>query len=314
MSGLRFALFLQDGQNDYQSLMQTDCEQTARRLDVSLNVVSADKNAETQIRQIRTALSEPSQSRPRAFIVSPVSEIALMPLIHETAKIGIGWVLLSRWNDAIYDFRRQYSKVPIFAVLPDQCEVGRIQGQQLRVIAKPGSEVVLIQGPIATFSTRRRRAGLDQEIAERHDLRWSYLNGDWSIEGGQAAMESWLSTFSGNELPRFVIVGQNDSMAVGARRAVASWAIAKKGRTVSSELHALGCDGSPRFGARLVTTGELTATVVIPSVAGRALEEVVQALRLGRQPTAETMVAVSPLPDIASLSNVKRSSARILLR
>lgn len=314
MSGLRIALFLQDGQNDYQALMKTDFEQTARRLDVSANVASSDKNAETQVRQIRSALLEPAHLRARAFVVSPVSEIALMPLIHEAAKLGIGWVFLSRWNDAIYDFRRQYTKVPIFAVLPDQCEVGRIQGQQLRAIAEPESEVVLIQGPIATYSTRRRRAGLEQEAAERHDLRWSYLNGDWSIEGGQAAMDSWLSTFSGNALPKFVIVGQNDSMAIGARRAVLSWALAKKGRMVSSAFHALGCDGSPRFGARLVTTGELSATVVIPSVAGRALEEVVQALRLGRQPTAETMVAVSSLPDIASLSNAKRSSARIALR
>lgn len=305
MSAIRIALFIHNRQNDYQTLLQSDCEQTARRLDLHVSVTSAENNAETQLRQIRAALSERESSRPRAIIVSPVSEIVLLPLIHDAAKLGIGWVFLSRWNGAIQDLRRQYPKVPILAVLPDHFAVGRIQGQQLRLLMDPGDEVVFIQGPIGVYTTKQRRAGLDRELADRLDIRRSYLNGDWSLESGENAMASWLSTFSGFKLPPFVIAAQNDSMAIGARRAVMRWS-ANKGKSPIGELRVLGCDGSVQFGQRLLSTGELRATVAIPPVSGRAVEEIAAALRYGRMPAAETTVPVQSLPDLAHIADSNR--------
>src|SRR5512133_2925988 len=220
MSAIRIALFIHDRQNDYQILLQSDCEQTARRLDLHTSVASAEKSAENQLRQIRAALNEAEPNRPRAIIVSPVSEMVLLPVIHDAAKLGIGWVFLSRWNNAIHDLRRQYPKVPILAVLPDHFEVGRIQGQQLRLLINPGDELVFIQGPIGVYSTKRRRAGLERELADRLDIRRSFVNGDWSLAGGEPATARCLSTFSGTQIPPFINAAQNNSMDVGARRAV----------------------------------------------------------------------------------------------
>ncbi len=200
MPGLRIALFLYDRLNDYQALNQADGEQAARRCAVHLSVFSAENSAETQIRQVRAALSEPEATRPRALLICPVSEMALMPLAHNAARLGIAWVLLSRWSDAIHDFRRQYPQVPIFAVLPDQLEIGRIQGQQLRALLHAGDELVYIQGPIATYSTRYRRVGLEKEIASVRDIRLSLVNGDWSEQSGESAMKVWLSAFTTRRL------------------------------------------------------------------------------------------------------------------
>ena len=306
MSGLRIALFLYDRLNDYQSLNQADGEQAARRCDAHLSVFSAENSAETQIRQIRAALSEPEVTRPRALLICPVSEMALMPLAHNAARSGIAWVLLSRWSDAIPDFRRQYPQVPIFAVLPDQLEIGRIQGQQLRALLQAGDELVYIQGPIATYSTRCRRVGLERELASVRNVRLSPVHGDWSEQSGESAMKVWLSAFTTRKLPRFVIAAQNDSMAEGARRAVMDWSAAG-GQIPQGDLRVVGCDGSPSFGQRLVASGRLRATIVVPPVAGRAVEEVVTAFRLGRQPAAETMVIARSHPDIATLTG-RRSS------
>jgi len=223
-----------------------------------------------------------------------------MPLVHDAAKLGIAWVFLSRWNEAVHDLRRQYSSVPIFAVLPDQLDIGRIQGQQLRLLVRPGDELVCIQGPIGTYSTRLRRTGLETELASKQDVNWSHFNGDWSQAGGESAMKTWLSTFPAYKIPQFVIAAQNDSMAVGAREAFATWAAAS-GQPLRPDLIALGCDGSPGFGQRLVTSGELRATVIVPPVSGRAVDEIVSAFRSGRRPEAEIQVAVRSHPDIGSL-------------
>lgn len=302
MPGFRVGLFLLDRLNDYQALQQSDCEKAARRHDLRLTVWSADKNVDTQIRQIRAQLAENESNRPRALIVCPVSEMALLPLVHDAAKLGVAWVFLSRWTDSIHDFRRQYPKVPIFAVLPDQLEIGRIQGQQLRAFLRAGDEVVSIQGPIGTYSTRLRRAGLEGELADKTGLRWSRFNGDWSELGGESAMKNWLSTFPISRVPEFVIAAQNDSMAAGAREAFLNWATGNS-QPPRADLTVLGCDGSPAFGQRLVAEGKLRATVVVPPVSGRAVEEIVAALRSGRQPVAETKVSVSSYPDLGTLSS-----------
>lgn len=300
MPGFRIALLLHDRHNDYQALVQADCEQTARRHDLQVSVLSADKSVEAQVRQVRALLAESEATRPRALMICPVSEVALMPLMHDAAKLDVAWVLLSRWTDALHDLRAQYPKVPIFAVLPDHQEIGRIQGRQLRQLLRPGEELVCILGPAGTYSTRLRRAGLEAELADKQGLHWSHFNGDWSEVGGESAMQSWLSTFTATKLPRFVIAGQNDNMAIGARHAFTKWSLSA-GQAPRDDLTVLGCDGSPAYGQRLVTSGQLRATVVVPSVSGRAVEEVVKALRFGNQPAAETMVAVRSHPDLGSL-------------
>jgi ribose transport system substrate-binding protein len=264
-------------------------------------VVAAGWRAEAQIRQIRAALAEDPSVRARAFIVSPVSEMALMPLVHDAARLRIAWVFLSRWSDTISELREQYAEVPIFAVLPDHEEIGRIQGQQLCRLLRPGDELVQIRGPAGTYSTRGRLAGLKRELEGLEGFRWSHFNSDWSQVGGETAMKSWLSAFATGTLPSFVIAGQNDSMALGARRAVLEW-VERGGQLPDGNLRVVGCDGSPSFGQRLVSSGELLATVVIPPVSGRAVDEVVAALRFGKQPAARTTVGVRSHPDVASLT------------
>jgi len=301
MSGFRIALFLIDRDNDFQALLRSDCEQAARRHDLHVATFFAENNAETQIRQIRGVLAAPESARPRALVIAPVSEVALMPLVHDAARLGVAWVLLSRWSDSIHEFRTTYPSVPIFVVTPDHLEIGRLQGQQLRLLLRPDDELVYIQGPMATYSTRRRRAGLEKELADRLDFQWSYINGDWSVQGGLQAMRSWLSTFTTRVAPSFVIAAQNDSMAMGAREAVGAWGL-QGGRFADSDLRVIGCDGSPNYGQHLTTRGELQATVIIPPLTTRAVEELVNAFRFGRQPAAEMTVPVRSYPDLQTLA------------
>ena len=82
------------------------------------------------------------------------------------------------------------------------------------------------------------------------------------------------------------VVGcQNDSMAVGARRAVAAlrpaWA---------DDVRFTGCDGLPEGGRKLVDSGQLAATVVTPSNTGPALERIASWLRTGELPPRDVLL------------------------
>ena len=92
-------------------------------------------------------------------------------------------------------------------------------------------------------------------------------------------------------------------MARGARRAIESTPEAAAWRHVPF----LGIDGVPEVGQKLVASGQLTATVVMPSNVGPALEVIDRWLKSGQQPPASVFVGVRSYPDEAELARSVRT-------
>lgn len=300
MGSYRIEFFLHDRLNDYQSLMQSEAEQVARRYDLILSSHSANRDSDTQSRQIRAAIDGPVKMQPAALIVSAVREIALVPLMSEAVSRGIAWVFLSRSVDGMLDLRRRFPAVAAFAVLPDQSEIGRVQGRQLEALMRSDDELVYIQGPSGTFSTKRRHQGTSRELSSRPSLLWSPMHSNWSQEGGEETMRGWLGTFARRKVPNFIVAAQNDAMAMGARQALLDFAAAG-GDVDATRVHFVGCDGTPAYGRPLVESGQLTATVAVPSVAGTAIEELHKYLLTKRVPPAEITLSVDSYPPIDQL-------------
>jgi len=300
------ALCLHDLTNNYQRLLWDDAKKVAPRHNHSVNVYSADKSADKQVEQIRAILDLPVNRRPAAILVNAVRENMLFGVAKEAVSKGIAWVYLCRWTDSIEDLRRAYPRVPVFSISPDQHSVGHIQGTQLRLLLRPEDEIVYLQGPSGTSTSQRRLSAARQVLSDRVGLKWTIFNSDWSREGGHATMRSWLAIFTHGQLPNFILAAQNDDMALGARGALFEWASAARPIALD-KLRFLGCDGSPAFGQRLVTEGDLVATVAVPSVTGPAIDEIFSALSIGRQPTAEINVDSTSFP---SLDELGRKGAR----
>jgi ABC-type sugar transport system substrate-binding protein len=191
--------------------------------------------------------------------------------------------------------RQEYPQLPIFSVLCDQHEIGRIQGWQYRALLPRGGELLYIRGPLGTSSATMRFEGL-QEVLKDSSIQVFTLNSDWTFEGGAREMKQWTRIFDKGELPRCVVGAQNDAMAMGARSVLEQ--VAQSHRSfITASIPFCGCDGSPAYGQRLVTDGKLAATVIMPVGASRAVAEIDSMLSGGPRPPAAIVLKPLAFPE-----------------
>jgi ABC-type sugar transport system substrate-binding protein len=307
MAGGGVGLFLRTLKNDYQEQTREDFLATAPAHGFTVEIVNADNDADRQLRQIRDFIRRPGK-RPLAIFVTPVRESGLLGAAYEAARLGVGWVVLNRSSDYLRELRDQFPKPPVFCVNPDQTQIGRIQGKQFKLLLPKGGELLYLRGPPTTSSAQKRWIGVEQEI-EGSAIKMFTLNADWSGDGAEHATKKWLQGFRDRPLPNCIVGGQNDEMAVGAKKALREEA-ERTGRPEIRSIPVTGCDGSPRYGRRLVDEGEIAATVVIPPTAGRAIEELVSALGGKKILPVEVVLGVSSYPalEVLGSSNQPRRS------
>lgn len=293
------ALFSMDD-GEYQELVRDDFLRTARGYGFPARAFRAGNDSDKQLAQIRECLREPAGQRPTVMMVSPVRESHLLSTAQEAARLGIGWVALIRWWDYVSNLRSEFPDLPIFAVLADQKEIGRIQGKQFAALLPRGGELVYIQGPLGTSSAVRRYAGV-QEVLQGSSVDVFTLHSDWTREGGARAMRDWARVFQKRDLPAFIVGAQNDAMAMGARDAIEEIA-RERPKFSPATVSFCGCDGSPSYGQRLVTEGKLTATVISPVCAGRAIAEIASMLRGSPRPPATIELTPEPFPELHVLA------------
>jgi ribose transport system substrate-binding protein len=125
------------------------------------------------------------------------------------------------------------------------------------------------------------------------------LKGDWSERSAQHAIKSWRSLSTSKELNIQAVACQNDAMAMGARKTLVDLTQAERERWLNVPF--LGCDGVTKTGQEWVRSGQLRATVVIPPMAGLALEMLVKAVSSGAMPAERTLCAPRSFPNLAEI-------------
>jgi ribose transport system substrate-binding protein len=174
--------------------------------------------------------------------------------------------------------------------------VGRIQGKQLAAVAPEGN-ILYIEGPSASSASTLRTKGMLSTKPSKVEMK--VLKGDWSERAEHQAVKSWLALSTSSQVEIRAVVCQNDAMAMGAREAFASLPEAERERWMNTPY--MGCDGVTKTGQEWVRTGKLRATVVIPPMAGLALEMLVKAVSNGSVPPERTLCAPRSFPAMAEL-------------
>ena len=293
--GETVGLFL-TGLNDYQERLKEDALKRAKHLGFELDVQLADNDAQRQINQIKTAIERRAVTRTTAIMVCPVSENALSAAGRSAVVAGLDWVLLNRSADYLEALRQEFPRQVIFTVLPDQMEIGRIQGYQVRALAPPGERVLCITGRAETWSAGLRLAGLKEIAASVNPI--TDIDGSWTSEGARRAVDEWLEV-EGRKGSIGAFVAQNDDMALGTRQALRD-AIARWSLPLGA-VPIIGCDGSPRFGQRLVRERRLACTVAVSSSSGPALDWLHRARTGEEQPPTQVVLPVTSFPALEEL-------------
>jgi ABC-type sugar transport system substrate-binding protein len=297
MPKLKFLVSLTTNENDYQIEQARDAEKAALKFDVDLQLLYADNDAINQSTQILKAVQVAPEDRPDAIIFEPVGGTALPQVARAAVSGGIGWAVLNREANYVSELRHT-SKAPVFAVSSDHVEIGRIQGRQCAELLPTGGTVLYIQGPSENSAAKDRTLGMQE--AKHNNIHLITLKGQWTEESSQRAVRSWLKLTTSQKANVDLIAAQDDSMALGARKAFQELPT-EIARERWLNLPFLGCDGLPGTGQSWVRSGFLTATIFIPPNSGQAIEMLVDALRNGKKPPERAITSAVSIPPLEAL-------------
>src|SRR5262244_994967 len=297
MKTLRFLLSLTTQNNDYQIEQATSARAAAKDVGVELEIVYADGDTITQSTQILRAIQTDPLLRPSAVIFEPVGGTALPQVARTAVAGGIGWAVLN--SDPAYVAELKSSALaPIFSVSSDHKEIGRIQGRQFAALLPRGGSVLYIQGPSENAAAKERTAGMQSTLPA--NIQVTTLKGQWTEESSTRAVRSWLQLSTSKKAVFDLIAAQDDSMAVGARKAFQELPnVLERDRWL--KLPFIGCDGLPKTGQAWVRNGTLAATVFAPPNVGQAMEMLVLAFSSGKEHPELALTEPSSIPPLAEL-------------
>jgi ribose transport system substrate-binding protein len=297
MAKIRILVSLTTNDNDYQIEQAQSAEQAASKLGVSAEIVYANNDAINQSTQILRAIQASPEDRPSAIVFEPVGGTALPQVARAAAAADIGWAVLNRDANYIEDLRKT-ATAAIFAISSDHVEIGRIQGRQFAALLPRGGTVLYIQGPSENSAARDRTLGMQE--TKPANIQVIALRGQWTEESSQRAVRSWLKLTTSQKAAVDLIGAQDDSMAIGARKAFEELP-SEADRERWLKLPFTGCDGLPKTGQAWVRSGLLAGTIFVPPNAGQAIEMFVQAIQQKKGPPERVLTVPTSIPPLGGL-------------
>lgn len=305
MKKLNILVSLPTNDNDYQVEQANSAKDAARRLNVDAHIIHADNDAITQSQQLLKVIQS-STGRPDAIIFEPAGGTGFPQVAAAAAAAGMGWVILNREVDYIAELRK-VGKAPVFSITSNHEEVGRLQGRQFAALLPNGGCVLYIQGPSGSSAAQQRTTGMYETKPANVQVRT--LKGKWTEGSSYQAVSSWLGLRTSHEMHIDLVAGQDDSMALGARKAFQEQtSITERERWLS--LPYTGCDGLPQTGQAWVRSSLLAATIVIPPNTGIAIEMLVHAINTGTQPPECTFTVPESFPSLEVLAGQRGKAQR----
>jgi len=297
MKRLSFLVSLTNNDNDYQQEQAAAAEKAARRLGVEVKIIHANNDALVQSQQLLQYVQDSSTAKPDAILFEPAGGTAFPQVARAAVAAGIGWVVLNFDVDYIADLRRQY-KVPMCAITSDHEEIGRIQGLQFAALLPNGGSVLYIEGPNNSSAAKQRSLGMNRNKPANVSVK--AIRANWTEESSYKAVNSWLRLQTSQQSRIDLVGAQDDSMAMGARKAFSE--IAEPDRARWMKIPVTGCDGMPKTGQAWVRNGSLAATIYIRPNTDLAIEMLVEAFKSGAMLPERKVTEPESIPSLAELA------------
>lgn len=305
MKRLNILVSLTNNDNDYQQEQAAAAERAARRLCVDVKIIHANNDAVAQSQQLLEHVQNSSGARPDAILFEPAGGTAFPQVARAAAAAGIGCCVLNHEVDYVLELRRLY-KVPVFAISSDHTEVGKIQGQQFAALLPNGGNMLYIEGPANSSAAKERTAGMMK--TKPANIQLKSMRANWTEESAYKTVSSWLRLSTSQESRVNLVGAQDDSMAMGARKAFSE--IGESDRARWMKIPITGCDGMPRTGQAWVRTGSLAATIYIRPNTDLAIEMLVDAFKSGATLPENKVTAPESVPSLGELAAAGQKLAK----
>ncbi len=246
MEMVKILLSLPTRDNDFQVEQAFSAEQAGLKLGIDLEISYADNDSVNQSTQILIALQHPRETRPDGIVFEPVGGDALPRVARAARDAGVGWAVLNRAPSYISELRRG-AAAPVFMISSDHLEIGHIQGLQFAALLPDGGSVLYIEGPSHSSSAQQRSCGMLE--TKPANVQLTTLKGQWTEESARRAVCSWLNLATSLKADFKLVAAQDDSMAMGARKAFEEIPDETK-RDAWLGLPFIGCDGVPKAARR----------------------------------------------------------------
>ncbi|HTT19037.1 MAG TPA: substrate-binding domain-containing protein [Candidatus Sulfotelmatobacter sp.] len=297
MKRLSFLVSLTNNDNDYQQEQAAAAEKAARRMGVDVKIIHANNDALVQSQQLLQYVQDSSTAKPDAILFEPAGGTAFPQVARAAVAAGIGWVVLNFDVDYIADLRRQY-KVPMCAITSDHEEIGRIQGLQFAALLPNGGSVLYIEGPNNSSAAKQRSLGMNRNKPANVSVK--AIRANWTEESSYKAVNSWLRLQTSQQSRIDLLGAQDDSMAMGARKAFSE--IAEPDRARWMKIPVTGCDGMPKTGQAWVRNGSLAATIYIRPNTDLAIEMLLETFKSGAMLPERKVTEPESIPSLAELA------------
>jgi ribose transport system substrate-binding protein len=297
MKRLNFLVSLTNDDNDYQQEQSAAAEKAARQLGVDVKIIHANNDAVMQSQQLLHYVQDSSVVRPDAILFEPAGGTGFPQVARAAAAAGIGWAVLNHEVDYVLELRRTY-KVPIFAISSAHEEIGKIQGKQFGALLPNGGSILYIEGPANSSAAKERTRGMNK--TKPANIQVKSMRANWTEESAYKTVSSWVRLRTSQETKIDLVGAQDDSMAMGARKAFGDVAAGERERWL--KLPFTGCDGMPKTGQAWVRSGLLAATIFIRPNTDLAIEMLVAAIKSGTPLPDMKQTEPESIPSLADLS------------
>ncbi len=306
MKRLSFLVSLTNDDNDYQQEQAAAAEKAGRRLGVDVKIIHASNDPLAQSQQLLHYVQDSSVVRPDAILFEPAGGTAFPQVARAAAAAGIGWVVLNHEVDYILELRRTH-KIPVFAISSDHVEVGKIQGKQFGALLPNGGSILYIEGPANSSAAKERTSGMME--TKPANIQVKTMRANWTEESAHKTVSSWLRLRTSQESHIDLVGAQDDSMAMGARKAFSEIPESERARWMKIPI--TGCDGMPKTGQAWVRNGTLAATVFIRPNTDLAIEMLVEAFKGASLPERRVTEpeSVPSLAELTSAGKLRRSAS-----
>lgn len=258
---------------------------------VELRLASADDSDERQIAQIDSLV----QSGIDLLIVAPNQAARLTPAIDRAYDKGIPVI--------VFDRKTNSQKFTAY-IGADNEEMGRQMGEYIASQLGGRGRVLEIMGLRGSSPAIERHRGFVSAISRYPGIELvASLQGDWTEESAVEAIRQYDGDLSTIDF----VFGQNDRMALGARRALlgaSGLPSLGEGQGVGSSIRFCGIDGLPGEGGGLacVRDSVLDATYIYPTRGDEVLQLAIDILEGKPYKKENMLMAALVTPDNARIA------------